>query len=141
LSQVAAGTSSTNALYTTITVTLAAKLRVQQLVRCSSATDCLLRCTCIPKSAHTLAGQKLSTRGDSDALHSTLQNALLLQARTYEQFVLYEWYPAQWGAGSASDPLQHSSVVQEVTPSRTGLHSLKSTAVVYRQRGEWEIGG
>jgi hypothetical protein len=92
-----------------------------------------------PASAH--AGQKLRTRGDSDALHSALQNALLLQARSFEQFVLYEWYPSQWGAGSASDPLQHSSVVQEVTPSRTGLHALKSTAVVYRQRGEWEIGG
>jgi hypothetical protein len=90
---------------------------------------------------HTHAGQKLRTRGDSDVLHSALQNALLLQARTFEQFVLYEWYPTQWGAGSQSDPLQHSSVVQEVTPSRTGLHSLKSTAVVYRQRGEWEIGG
>lgn len=65
---------------------------------------------------------------------------LVLQiARSFDQFVIFVWYPHVWGrAGvdaSSNDPYALTNIMQRVEPTRTGLSHLRSHTVVYRQGG------
>ncbi|KAG5192806.1 hypothetical protein JKP88DRAFT_347319 [Tribonema minus] len=66
------------------------------------------------------------------------REAVLRTARHFQQFAVYEWYPTVWGEGAAAaaagvggDAHRHTSVLQVVTPTRTGLQALRSSAVAY----------
>lgn len=43
-----------------------------------------------------------------------------------------KWHPNVWGPGHEADRHRHTSVLQEVRPTRTGLRRLSSTVAVYR---------
>lgn len=43
-----------------------------------------------------------------------------------------KWHPKVWGPGHEDDENLHTSVLQEVLPTRTGLRKLGSTVAVYR---------
>ena len=48
------------------------------------------------------------------------------------QLVVMRWYPGVWGPGHEHDPDAHTSILQEVRPTRTGLRVLASTVAVHR---------
>lgn len=48
------------------------------------------------------------------------------------QLTVMKWYPKVWGPGHQKDENLHTSVLQEVIPTRTGLRRLASTVAVYR---------
>lgn len=48
------------------------------------------------------------------------------------QLTVMKWYPKVWGPGHHRDDNLHTSVLQEVMPTRTGLRKLASTVAVYR---------
>lgn len=48
------------------------------------------------------------------------------------QLTVTKWHPKVWGPGHERDGNLHTSVLQEVLPTRTGLRALASTVVVYR---------
>ncbi|CAN0451779.1 unnamed protein product, partial [Hapterophycus canaliculatus] len=43
-----------------------------------------------------------------------------------------KWHPKVWGPGHEADEHLHTSVLQDVLPTRTGLRRLASTVAVYR---------
>lgn len=43
-----------------------------------------------------------------------------------------KWHPKVWGPGHGADAHFHTSVLQDVLPTRTGLRKLASTVAVYR---------
>lgn len=43
-----------------------------------------------------------------------------------------KWHPKVWGPGHETDEHLHTSVLQDVLPTRTGLRKLASTVAVYR---------
>ncbi|CAN0474409.1 unnamed protein product, partial [Laminaria digitata] len=47
------------------------------------------------------------------------------------QLVVIKWHPRVWGPGHENDLDLHTSILQEVKPTRTGLRSLSSTVAVY----------
>lgn len=54
-------------------------------------------------------------------------------ARMFRLVYVTMWYPNQFGSGVTIDELRnHSTIVQQVFPTRTGLNSLKSTVTVWR---------
>lgn len=48
------------------------------------------------------------------------------------QLVIMKWQPSVWGPGHEIEEHRHTSVLQEVRPTRTGLRRLSSTIAVYR---------
>jgi hypothetical protein len=57
---------------------------------------------------------------------------MLSVARSYRQVYLVVWYPHTFGANDdPSDPFLHQNIIQQIIPTRTGLHGIKSTCVVW----------
>ena len=52
--------------------------------------------------------------------------------RAVGQLVTLHWYQHQWGAGSVEDPLEHTSILQDINPIRSGVQALRYTGVAYR---------
>ncbi len=58
-------------------------------------------------------------------------------ARAYQQFVVYKWFPHVWGNSNNNginithSSYHHTSIIQSVIPTRTGLNSIRSKTVVY----------
>ena len=52
--------------------------------------------------------------------------------RAFGQLLTVHWYQHQWGAGSMEDPLEHTSILQDINPIRSGVQNLRYTGVVYR---------
>lgn len=52
-------------------------------------------------------------------------------ARDFKLAYVYIWFPHQFGSRDASDPHKHEIVIQQVTPTRTGLDGIKSSATVW----------
>lgn len=48
------------------------------------------------------------------------------------QLTMMKWHPRVWGPGHEDDEHLHTSVLQDVLPTRTGLRKLASTVAVYR---------
>lgn len=47
------------------------------------------------------------------------------------QLVIIKWHAKVWGSGQRDSPDLHTSILQEVRPTRTGLRTLASTVTVY----------
>jgi hypothetical protein len=55
-------------------------------------------------------------------------------ARKYRQIYVIVWYPNHFGKRKEEeglDPYHHSSILQQIIPTRTGLDHIKSTSVVW----------
>lgn len=62
--------------------------------------------------------------------------SVLSIARHYRQVYITCWYPHEFGThqsqkSKTGDPYKYTSLLQEVIPTRTGLHGLKSTVPVW----------
>eukprot|EP00903_Cladosiphon_okamuranus_P014096 g13102.t1 len=77
-------------------------------------------------SAVSLGKQaKRSVRERSDPVWAEAEGAVL-------KLAVMKWHPKVWGPGHEDDENLHTSVLQEVLPTRTGLRKLGSTVAVYR---------
>lgn len=66
--------------------------------------------------------------------HQPWQHAerkIMTIARKYKQVCIYRWHPHRWGEGTKDNVFKHTTIVQDVLPTRTGLNIVRSTAIVY----------
>ncbi|CAM9737427.1 unnamed protein product [Ectocarpus sp. 12 AP-2014] len=83
--------------------------------------------------AGSLGRQEMrSVRERSDPAWAEAETSVLAAARHFQQLTVTKWHPKVWGPGHERDENLHTSVLQEVLPTRTGLRALASTVVVYR---------
>jgi hypothetical protein len=61
-----------------------------------------------------------------------VERKVLAIARKHKQICIYRWHPHKWGEASKDNPFKHTTIVQEVLPTRTGLNTIRSTAMVYQ---------
>ncbi len=65
-----------------------------------------------------------------------LESQIMDLARSYQQFVVYKWFPYMWGSSSGgvsgiTRPHHHTSILQSVVPTHTGLSLIRTKTVVY----------
>ncbi|CAM9239896.1 unnamed protein product, partial [Scytosiphon promiscuus] len=84
--------------------------------------------------AGALSRQKThpSARERSDPVWAEAEGGILAAARRFQQLTVMKWHPKVWGPGHEVDENLHTSVLQDVLPTRTGLRKLASTVAVYR---------
>ena len=75
------------------------------------------------------ASKALSANKDDPWEHS--REAMLAVARSFKQVFVFQWTPESFGATLDDDPNLHTTIVQRVFPTRTGLNGMKSTVVVW----------
>ncbi|CAM9287555.1 unnamed protein product [Chrysoparadoxa australica] len=75
------------------------------------------------------AGKKVHSR--KDPAWAEVEAKVLEVMRKWEQFIVFEYYPAVWGKGTQEDRHLHTNILQEVKTVRTGLDVLHSTTVVH----------
>lgn len=59
------------------------------------------------------------------------ERKIMTIARKYKQVCIYRWHPHRWGEGTKDNAFKHTTIVQDVLPTRTGLNIVRSTAIVY----------
>ncbi len=79
--------------------------------------------------------EEFTTVQEDDAC-SGVESQVMDLARSYQQFVVYKWFSHVWGSSSGgindvTRPHHHTSIIQNVIPTRTGLSLLRTKTVVY----------